>query len=162
MEGREIADKVRRKAEEFRKFCAGIDEGTASRAPEGRWSPKQIVSHLCGLGGLEPMAVLRLFVEKDVPEIDLEPGNPCFSGKRAQMTFAELVAEFERTYRECADFIARLTPAELGRKAHIPALKESPLGEYPTLGALFEGRAPHIAFHIDHMREILAAQVRTG
>jgi hypothetical protein len=49
-----------------------------------------------------------------------------------------------------------VSPEQLGRKAHIPALKESPMGEYPTLGAFVGSLAEyHIAFHIDHMKEVL-------
>ena len=101
-----------------------------------------------------PVAAFRLFIEKDVPEIDLEPGNSFFSDTRAKMTFADLLREFESTYKERADFVAGLGPEQLGRKGHIPALKGSPLGDYPTLGALFQGIGEyHLTFHIDHMRE---------
>ncbi|MGD0232456.1 MAG: DinB family protein [Syntrophorhabdales bacterium] len=159
MEATQLAQTVRRKAEEFKRLCAGLDERTASRAPVGRWSPKEIVSHLCGPEeGMGPVTACRLFVEQDAPELDLEPGNPFFTGTRAQMTFAELLQEFDRRYNQLADFVAGLTPGQLGRKAHIPALKESPLGEYPTLEAFVEGIGEyHLTFHVDHMREIIEA-----
>jgi len=50
MNGNELARVVRLKADEFKKACEGITEETASRAPEGRWSPKEIISHLVGSG----------------------------------------------------------------------------------------------------------------
>ena len=140
------------------KVCEGLDEDTASRAPEGRWSPKEIVSHLLGAKGVDLVSVYQSFLDADTPKLDMHPGNPFFSGERARMTFAELLARFGREYAGIADFAARLSPDQLNRKAHIPALKESPLGEYPTLGAFIEGvAAHHLTFHVDHMREIREA-----
>ena len=55
-----------------------------------------------------------------------------------------------------AEFVENLTQEQLDRKAHIPLLKESPLGEYPTLaewvGVLTDY---HIDFHVNHMKEIV-------
>ena len=48
MNGAQLSEAIRQKAGEFRRLCDGIDEATASRAPSGRWSPKEIVSHLSG------------------------------------------------------------------------------------------------------------------
>ncbi len=158
MEGPQLAEMLRRKTGEFVKLCVGLDEPAASRAPAGRWSPKQIVSHLCGPEGTEPVQACRAFIEHDVPELDLEPGNPFFSDARARMTFAELLREFETKYTGIADFITGLSPEQLGRKAHIPGLKESPLGEYPTLEAFVQGIGEyHLTFHVDHMQEVLKA-----
>ncbi len=158
MEGPEIAAVVRRKAEAFRKACVGIDEETASRAPAERWSPKQIVSHLCGPEGRGPVMACRAFVEQDVPKLDLQPGNPFFSEARARISFAALLGDFDKVYDEVAEFVGSLTLQQLGRKAHVPDLKDSPLGEYPTLEAFVLGIGEfHVQFHIDHLREILEA-----
>jgi hypothetical protein len=158
MEGRELSQIMRQKTEEFKKLCEGLDERTASAAPVGRWSPKQIVSHLCGPEGGHLLSALRSFLDRETPELALQPGDPFFSDERSRMTFGELLAQFEREYNGAAAFVAGLSPQQLSRKAHIPALKESPLGEYPTLEAFIQGIAEyHIAFHLDHMREILRA-----
>lgn len=162
-EGLQLSQSIRRKAAEFRELCTGLDERTASRAPEGRWSPKQIVSHLTGAEGGGFVPLLRLFVDQDTPEISLDAGNPHLSERRAAMPMAELLAEFDKESERVAAFVAGLTDAQLSRKAHVADLKETPLGEYPTLAVFIEGIAEgHMAFHIDHMREILQALSAAG
>ena len=135
-----------------------MDENLAARAPKDRWSPKEILSHLSGPEGTGHLALLKAFLDRDLPSIDLDAGNPFFSENRARLSFGELVAECEKNYERVANFAAGLSDAELGRKAHIPELKDSPLGEYPTLDGMISGLGEyHIQFHIDHLREILAA-----
>ena len=137
-------------------LCKVIDEETASRAPEGRWSPKEILSHLCGKEGEGFTATVQAYLDQDTPRIDIEPENPFFSDRRSRMTMAELLAEFEQEYKRIADLTASLTDEQLARKAHIPLLKETPMGEYPTLAMWIQAIAEyHVGFHIDHMREIL-------
>jgi hypothetical protein len=156
--GKEIAQAVLAKMAEFRSTCEGLDEETSSRAPEGRWSPKQIVSHLCGPEGTGYLPGLKAFLEQDTPLIDMEAENPYWSGRRSRMTLSELLAEFEREYSDIAAFVEGLSKEQLSRKAHIPMLRESPLGEYPTLAQWVSGLSNyHIGFHIAHMREILQA-----
>ncbi|MHC1697195.1 MAG: DinB family protein [Geobacteraceae bacterium] len=155
-EGAQLAQKIRLNVEEFKKTCAGIDEATASRATGDRWSPKQIVSHLCGPEGTGFIPTIRAILDQDTPRLDIEAENPFFTGKRISMTMAELLAEFEREYGRMAEVVEDLTPEQLDRKAQIPLLKESPFGEYPTLAEWVGVLADfHIDFHISHMKEIL-------
>jgi hypothetical protein len=131
--GKEIADGIRTKAAEFRRSCEGLKEENSSRAPEGRWSPRQIISHLCGPEGTGHLPTLKAFIDKDTPEIDITPENPYWSEKRARMSLSELLAEFDREYAGIAAFVAGLSDGQPAGKAHIPMLKNSELGEYPTL-----------------------------
>jgi hypothetical protein len=157
-EGAQLAQLVHKKMEEFAGLCAGLDEKTASSAPPGRWSPKEIISHLCGPEGVGILPGIRAILEQDIPRLDMKAEDPFFTGKRPQMTLAELLREFTTEYGRIADLVAGLSDAQLSRKAHIPLLKETPMGEYPTL-AVFVGALAehHIGFHVDHMREILKA-----
>jgi hypothetical protein len=157
-EGTKLAEIIRQKVDELSKLCASLDEATASQAPADRWTPKQILSHLLGHEGGGLTKALQTYLEQDNPQIDLDPGNHFYTEKRALMTFAQLLTQFKVEYGHMADVAAGLSAEQLARKAHIPALKESPLGEYPTLAIFLGGLAEHhVSFHVDHMREILQA-----
>jgi hypothetical protein len=157
-EGPKLAEMLRQKVEELSKLCANVDETMASQAPADRWTPKQVLSHLLGHEGGGLTKSLQAYLEQDNPQIDLDPGNHFYTEKRSRMTFVQLLAEVRVEYGRMADVVAGLSAEQLARKAHIPALKESPLGEYPTLAVFLSGMAEHhVAFHIDHMREILRA-----
>jgi hypothetical protein len=157
-EGTRIAGSIRKNVEAMEKLCRGVDEQTASKRPADRWSPKEIISHLCGREGIGMLPAVRSFIEQDSPRLDLQPENPFFTGSRARMTFSGLLDAFGREYRQIADFVAGLSVEQLQRKAHVPVFKETPMGEYPTLADFLSVLAEHhLEFHITHMKEILQA-----
>jgi len=154
----ELSELIHRKVGDFKELCEGIDEETASLAPSGRWSPKEIVSHLCGREGVGHMLIIYSFLEKDTPKLDIEVENSFFSEDRARRSFAELLAEFDRKYRHIAELVAGLSEEQLSRKAHMPFLKETPFSEYPTLARWVQLIGDfHLGSHTDHMREVLEA-----
>ncbi|NVO00366.1 MAG: maleylpyruvate isomerase [Geobacteraceae bacterium] len=154
--GKQLAEIIGQKVEALKQVCLGVDENLAGRAPAERWAPKEILSHLCGPEGVGHLPLLKAFVDSDCPKLVLDAGNPFYAAKRAAMSFIELVAECEQNYRQVAGFVGGLTDEQLARTAHIPELKDSPLGEYPTLDGMIYGLGEyHIQFHIDHLGEIL-------
>jgi hypothetical protein len=155
-EGARLAQIIRQKVDEFKQVCQGMDENLAGRAPAGKWSPKEIVSHLCGPEGKGHMPTIRAILDQDTPLLDIKIEDPFFTGKRPSMTLAELLSEFEGEYVRLAEVTEGLTPEQLERKAHIPVFKDTPLSEYPTLAGWINGMTGfHLDFHTEHMREIL-------
>jgi hypothetical protein len=58
----------------------------------------------------------------------------------------------ESTYSEMGAFLSGLNEEQLNRKAQVPLLKETPIGEYPTLGQL---AGALINFHLnDHVQQL--------
>jgi len=155
-EGAQLAEGIRRNVEELKKICKGLNEDISNSAPLNRWSPKQIVSHLCGPEGSGFMPTVQAILDQDTPFLDIEAENPFFSGKRTTMTLAELLNELEVEYSRLAELVESLSMEQLSRKAHIPLLKETPLGEYPSLAGWIQALSEyHMGFHIDHLQEIL-------
>jgi hypothetical protein len=157
--GDQLAQGIRQQIDELKKACEGLDESIASLAPAGRWSPKEILSHLLGPEGTDHLLTLQSFLDRETPRIDIEADNPFFSEKRSQMTFTQLLSEVASEYDKISRFAAGLSENQLARKAHIPMLKGSSFGEYLTLatwiGLLGGQEESHLHFHINHMREIL-------
>ncbi len=154
--GTKLAQTIKQKLEENKKLCGGLDEATACKAPAERWSPKEIISHLCGPEGTSYRSVIRAVLEEDTPLLEMEAADSYFTGKRPQMTFAELLSQLNGEYGSMAELVVDLSDENLARKVHIPLFKDSPLGEYPTL-AMFIGAMTryHMDDHIKHMKEIL-------
>ena len=65
--GMQLAQNIRRKIEELKIVCQGLDESTASRAPEGRWSPKEVLSHLWGPEGSGHLPIFQQFLDEETP-----------------------------------------------------------------------------------------------
>lgn len=156
--GENLAGLVRQKMREFINLSNDLKEGDASRAPEGRWSPKQIVSHLTGPDGIGYLPMLKAILDQDTPRFDFQAEDPFDTTRRAGLTLAQLLEEFEAEYTRVADLMAGLSPDQLNRRAHIPLFKETPLGEYPTLAGLVVGLVDfHVGFHRDHLKEVRSA-----
>lgn len=155
--GTQLAEIIRAAQAELKQVCAGVDEAVASRAPAGRWSPKEILSHLIGPGGGAYLKLFGLFLASDAPRIDIVPEQTHFTDERRALSFAQLAQLAEQEYAGVAAYALELSEEQFARKAHIPLFKDSPLTEYPTLAAVIGGLGQyHVQMHTDHLRQVLA------
>lgn len=134
----------------------GIDEQKALERPaEGEWCAKEVLSHLSGQENANVMHRLKRILEEDTPNLDITPGVSAYDAQREQASVSQLLSTVETQYTELGKLLYSLTEEQLARKAHVPALKGSPLGEYPTLGQ-WAGFVVnfHIAGHVNQLRNL--------
>jgi len=154
--GAKLVQVIRQKLEEMNKVCQGLDEATASKAPAGRWSPKEIISHLIGPEGRRHVSDLQTILTEETPLLEIKAADAYFSGLRQQQSFVELLSQLNEDYSRMAELVAQMPAEQLERKAHIPLFKETPMVEYPTLAMYVMALAEfHLEDHINHMKEIL-------
>ena|SRR3972149_6047499 len=149
--GNSLSEQLSAKVGEIKQIAAGMADDEASKPKaEGEWSAKQVLSHLCGDTDALSMYEMKRFLNEDTPDLGLTPGN--YGDARKNESIAALMSKIDTDYAEIGRFLAGLSDEQLDRKAHIPFLKETPLGEYPTLG---QWAGAVITFHLnDHINQL--------
>ena len=149
--GPSLKQQLDQKVQEIKQAVSGLSEEQASREPApGEWSAKEVLSHLCGQDDALSMYEFKRFLTEDTPPLGITPGQ--YSDIRQGAPVPELLSKVESDYSAIGNFFAGLNEEQLNRKAHIPFLKETPLGEYPTLGQWAIGI---IQFHLnDHVQQL--------
>ncbi len=156
-----LRDALAQKMQELGQALDGLDETKAAQRPaEGEWCPKEILSHLMGDEGESFVAGLRRFIDEDTPLIGVVAGLPYYTPSRQTMSLSQLRAGVWSQYQEVTDFLGGLSDEQLARKGRVPLLKETPIGEYPTL-AQWAGAI--ISFHLtDHINQVRNARQGVG
>ena len=149
--GPTLQQQLDEKVREIKQAVSAIDEQKAAKSPDaGEWSAKEVLSHLCGADDALSMYEYKRFLTEETPDLGITPGS--YSDVRKDAPLSELVAKVDSDYGQIGKFFAGLNEEQLNRKAHIPFLKETPLGEYPTLGQWAIGT---IQFHLnDHLQQL--------
>ncbi len=149
--GPSLQQQLDQKVQEVKQAVSGLSEEKAAKAPaEGEWCAKQVLSHLCGDDDALSMYEFKRFLAEDTPDLGIVPGR--YGDLRKDAPISELVSKIDSDYAAIGNFFAGLNEEQLNRKAHIPFLKETPLGEYPTLGQWAVGI---IQFHLnDHIQQL--------
>jgi len=113
------------------------------RADEpGEWTAREVLSHLLFPPGWNTVALMQSFAERELPVVEIEPGDAYLTPERRTMTLAQFTAALDTQRRDVLAYLDTLTEADLTRKARIPLFKtfmgtdEIPLPVF--IGAMFE------------------------
>lgn len=156
-----LRDALAQKMQELEEGIRGVDEDAAGRRPAaGEWCVKEVLSHLCKDEGESLVHNLRRLADEDTPLIGFASGLPFYTAKRQGMRVAELLAVVRGQYDEMASFVGGLSDEQLGRKGRVPILRDTPIGEYPTL-AQFAGAMINLHLN-DHINQIRDARQQAG
>ena len=141
-----LRDALEQKMKELGETLEGMDEEDAARRPaDGEWSCKEMLSHLMGDEGESFASGLHRFLDEDTPLIGVVAGLPYYSPAEGKLKPGVRI-------KEVADFIGSLSDEQLGRKGRVPLLKDTPIGEQPTLG---QWAGAIINFHLtDHIGQM--------
>jgi len=152
--GEALSAQLAAKVGEVKEAVAGLSEEQAAKPKaEGEWCAKQVLSHLCGDDDALSMYEFKRFLNEETPGLGITPGS--YSDLRKDAPISELVAKIDSDYSAIGAFFAGLNEEQLARKAHIPFLKETPLGEYPTLGQWAGAMINyHLADHVSQLRAL--------
>ncbi len=113
-----------------------------SDAP-GEWTTRQVLAHLLFEPGWDPVALLKTFGDRDLPLVDIKPGEVHLTAERKAMTIRQFLDALDDQRRRVFAHVEGLPEAALQeRKARIPLFKqfmatdEIPMAVY--VGALFD------------------------
>jgi len=137
----------------------GMDPYLDSAPARGEWTTREVLAHLLGDPGWDPLAALKSFAHRDLPTIDVTVGTVVMTAERRTMTAKQFLDSIERRRQRIVAYLDVLPDGELtGRKARIPLFKqfmgtdEVPLHVYA--GALLDS---HLDDHAGQLAKIRTA-----
>jgi hypothetical protein len=89
----------------------------------GEWTAREVLSHLLFQPGWDAVALLKSFAERDLPLVEIEPGDAFMTAERRTMTLAQFLAALDAQRSGVLAYLDTLTEADLMRKARIPLFK---------------------------------------
>ena len=137
---------------------AGMEPYLERADAPGEWTAREVLSHLMFESDWKPAVLLASFAERDLPVIEISPGDTFLTPERSRMTLPQFVAALEGKRREAFDYLRGLSEADLTRKARIPLFKsfmgtdEIPLPMF--VGAIYDH---HLNDHAGQLAKIRKA-----
>lgn len=148
-----LQEQLSSKVDEIKEALSDVSEDQATkRSADGEWCIKEVLTHLSGADDALTMYQFKRFVSEDNPDLTVTPGEIAYTEEQESASVSKLVSDLVSEYAQIGTFLAGLNEEQLGRKGRVPFLKETPIGEYPTL-AQWVGAI--INFHLpDHIQQI--------
>jgi hypothetical protein len=124
----------------------------------GEWSVRQVLCHLLFEPGFDAVALLGTFAPRDLPVVEVVPGQVTVTAERARMTLPELVGALDAQRESVFAYLQTLDEAGLAAKARIPIF-ESLVGTDEITVAIFVGVLfdRHWNAHADQLGQIRRA-----
>jgi hypothetical protein len=137
--------------EKMRRVQAGVDE---HRLIYPGWTIKHVLAHIAGWDD-ETRSALTAHITQAVyvtPALDADSYNAISVAERENLTYAQVVREWEASREQLKAELANLPPEKLAEHLLFP------WGETGTLTELYEGLAQHEAGHARIIEQILERQ----
>jgi DinB superfamily len=151
-----LKEKFDEKAAAMQSIVAGVSEEKASQRPaEGEWCVRDVLCHLSGDAQHTFRDDLNCFLEEEMPELGVTPGELYWTPGRQGASVQELARSVAAQYRDIGTFVAGLSAEQLARPARIAFLKqvrgndEIKLSEW--IGLIVEY---HLSQHIDQLQAL--------
>jgi hypothetical protein len=120
-----LKDKFDEKAAAMESIVAGISDEKAARRPaEGEWCVREVLYHLSGDAQHTFRDDLNRFLNEEMPELGVTPGEVYLSPEREKAPIQELARSVAAQYRDIGTFVGGLTEEQLARPGRIAFLKQ--------------------------------------
>lgn len=124
-----IVDELKAKSEaalgRLTRQLQGMEASMDRAEAPGQWTTREVLAHLLGEPGSDPVTTLKTFSERTFPTVEGAAGNVVMTDERRTMTPKQFVDALQRRRRSVLEYLEGLSDAELtGRKARIPLFKQ--------------------------------------
>jgi hypothetical protein len=102
----------------------GMDPHLDKSDAPGQWTAREVLSHLLFEPGWKPVKLLKTFADRDLPVVEVNPGDTHLTPERKAMTVKQFADALEAQRRDVMTYLEGLGESDLARKARIPIFKE--------------------------------------
>jgi DinB family protein len=121
----EITTKSEAALARLAKQLDGMDPYLDRSDVPGQWTTREVLAHLLGDTGWDPLALLKSFSHRDFPTIDVSTGTFSMTSERRTMSVKQFLDALDRRRQRVTAYLNGLPDGDLtGRKARIPVFKQ--------------------------------------